>query len=56
MAVALLAAALVLEATHYATIREAIAASKQALGTVEGTDTRGRLEVLEDAEKELKGR
>jgi SEFIR domain len=55
-AVALLAAARVLDATHYATIREAMAASKQALGTLKGTDTKGRLGVLEEVKKELEGR
>jgi hypothetical protein len=56
VAVALLAAARVLEVTHYATIRETITTSKQELGTLKGTDTKGRLEKLEEAEKELEGR
>jgi hypothetical protein len=55
-AVGLFAASRVLDATHYAKIREAIAASKQVLGTLKGTDTSGRLEVIEKAEKELYGR
>jgi hypothetical protein len=55
-AVALLAAARVLDATHYATIRETITTSKQELGRLKGTDTKGRLEKLEEAEKELEGR
>jgi hypothetical protein len=50
-AVALLSAARVLKATHHTTIREAIAAAQQALGTGGGTE--GQLAVLKNAEKEL---
>ena len=55
-AAGLFAAARVLDATHYVTIRETVATSKQALGTLTDTDTKGRLEMLEKAEKELQGR
>ena len=51
-ALALHKAVRVLNVPHHKAIRKVIGASKQALGTGEGTE--GRRKVLDDAEKELR--